>query len=63
MERDPLNIKLELLQDFYQQWEKFHQTANSNLPKAQKALAAQNMLDCADSLRAFYKPVKLVLAS
>lgn len=57
---DEPNIELELLKDFYQHWEKFHQTARSTLPKSSKELAAQRMMDAAHTLRAFYNPPPLI---
>lgn len=55
---ESLMQELELLREFYQFWEVFHALAKqASVARHRKEKAAQNLTDCAGSLRTFYEPL------
>ncbi len=59
MERDPLNVELEFLQEFYQHWTELHEMPRDSLNRRKKEHIAQEIVDAHHRLQNFYHPLKL----
>lgn len=54
IERDPFDMELEMLREFFDCWEAFHKHASNKLePRRYLEQAAQRLTDAANSYRAF----------
>ena len=54
-------VELEMLKEFFDCWEAFHATPKDRLHRHQLERAAQNLLDAANTVRAYRKGEPLVL--
>ena len=63
MERDPFDVELEMLRDFYGKWVDFHKIPRDKLHHRKMETAAQSMVDAAHVLHEFYTPSQIKLAS
>jgi len=52
-----INAELELLREFFETWESFHETANSPTTKAKKEMAAQLLVEAAQRVRNYRNPL------
>lgn len=56
---EQLMQELEMLREFYDCWEAFHRLARQiAIPRKSKEVAAQRLTDAANSIRAFYAPLR-----
>jgi hypothetical protein len=54
-----MRVELEMLREFYECWEEMHRVAKAvAAPRRAKEIAAQRLVDAAQSLRGFYVPVR-----
>lgn len=60
-ERDPFDVELDMLREFFDCWEALHAIRKHPVHRRQQEAAAQRLVDCAHTIRAFRQPVKLEL--
>lgn len=58
-ERDPLDQELELLREFFDCWVAFHSIQRGH--RAEQEVAAQRMVDAANTVKAFRAPAPVTL--
>lgn len=54
-ERDPLNVEVEFLREFYTAWVTLHKIPRDKIHRGQQERAAQELVDAAHQLKFFYK--------
>jgi hypothetical protein len=63
VDRDPFDLELELLRDFYACWCQLHSIPRDSLHRKKQELAAQRLVDSAHAVAAFKKEEKPKLVS
>ncbi len=58
-ERDPFNVEMDLLRNFFDKWAALHQIPTNETNMQQKRQAAQDLVGAAWAVRHFRSPVSL----
>lgn len=53
-----INTELEFLRDFFDAWESMHSIMETSASHQKQAMAAQNLVEAANRVRNFRKPVQ-----